>query len=66
MRIPVARISGENSMRDKVLLMTYDPTKLQDRGTGPYHITQVHVNGTVTILLAPGVLERINICRVRP
>jgi len=51
---------------DRVLLITYDPAKLQDRATGPYLITEVHVNGTVTIQRAPGVIERINIRRVRP
>ena len=51
---------------DQVLLVTYDPSKLQDRATGPYTVAEVHVNGTVTIQRAPGVLERINIRRVRP
>jgi len=51
---------------DQVLIFVHDPTKLQDRAYGPYPITEVHVNGTVTIQRAPGVIERINIRRVRP
>lgn len=51
---------------EKVLILTYDPTKLEDRAYGPYLITETHVNGTVTIQRATGVLERINIRRVRP
>jgi len=51
---------------DNILILTYDPTKLEDRAKGPYPITEVHVNGTVTIERAPGVFERINIRRIRP
>ena len=50
----------------RVLKKLHKPTKLGDRTSGPYNITQVHVNGTVTILLRPGVTERINIRRVIP
>ena len=35
-------------------------------GTGFKPIERVHVNGNVTIALKPGVLERINIRRVKP
>ena len=41
---------------DQVLIFVHDPTKLQDRAHGPYPITDVHVNGTVTIQRAPGVI----------
>ena len=44
----------------------HDPKKLDIRREGPYPIKRVHVNGNVTIALKPGVLERINICRVKP
>jgi transposase InsO family protein len=65
-RVNLRRRFHDYKMGDKVLLITYDPTKLEDRATGPYVIVEVHVNGTVTIERAPGVLERINIRRVRP
>ena len=33
---------------------------------GPFPVLEVHVNGTLTILIAPGVEERVNIRRVWP
>ena len=50
----------------QVLKKVHDPTKLGVRKTGPYAVEQVHVNGTVTIELRPGVSERINIRRIEP
>lgn len=50
----------------RVLKKRHKPTKLGDRTEGPYNVTQVHVNGTITILLNHGVTERINIRRVIP
>ena len=41
-------------------------TKLGPRSLGPFIITQVHTNGTVTIQRLPGVTERINIQRLIP
>ena len=65
-RVNLRRHFHDYKIGDKVLLLTYDPAKLEDRATGPYIIEEVHVNGTITIQRAPGVLERINIRRVRP
>lgn len=65
-RVNLRRRFHDYKKDDKILLLTYDPTKLEDRATGPYKVVEVHVNGTVTIERAPGVLERINIRRVRP
>ena len=39
---------------------------ITQRTSGPYKIVQVHVNGTVTIQLRPGLTERINIRRIIP
>jgi hypothetical protein len=50
----------------QVLKKIHDPTKLGLRTSGPYPIQQVHVNGTLTIELRPGVMERINTRRVIP
>ena len=50
----------------QVLKKLHDPTKLGDRTKGPYKITQVHTNGTITIELRPTVTERINNRRVIP
>ena len=51
---------------DQVLLLLKPLAKLGAKTAGPYVITQVHVNGTVTIERNPGVFERVNIRRVKP
>jgi hypothetical protein len=50
----------------RVLKKIHKPTKLGLRTEGPYVVSTVHVNGTVTIQLKEGVTERINIRRVIP
>ena len=50
----------------QVLKTVHKPTKLGVRTAGPYPIEQVHVNGTITIAIRPGVTERLNIRRVLP
>eukprot|EP00957_Ditylum_brightwellii_P003158 240393-Ditylum_brightwellii.AAC.1 len=47
----------------KVLKKVHDPMKLGVRNSGPYIIERVHVNGTLSIELRPGVTECINIRR---
>jgi hypothetical protein len=49
-----------------VLKEKWKPKKLGKRSSGPYKIVQVHVNGTVTIQLRPGLTERINIRQIVP
>ena len=51
---------------DDILILTDNPTTLQDRRIGPFRITQVHTNVTITIQRTPHIVERINICRVEP
>ena len=51
---------------DKILILTNNPTTLQDRGMGPFIITQVYTNGTITFQRTPYIVERINIRRVKP
>ena len=51
---------------DEILILTTDPTTLQDRGIGLFSIIQVHTNGTVTFQRTPHIVERINIRRVKP
>jgi transposase InsO family protein len=60
------RYSRDYAMGDEVRKLVYQPDKLDPRATGPYRIDRVHTNGTVTIEISPGVLERINIRRVKP
>eukprot|EP00956_Cyclotella_meneghiniana_P038042 scaffold148074_cov71-Cyclotella_meneghiniana.AAC.1 len=51
---------------EAILKKVHNPTSLGVRTNGPYTIDRVHVNGTLTIRLRPGVTERINIRRVVP
>ena len=43
------------------MILADQADKLQICGHGPYVITQVHTNGTVTFQRTPNVRERINI-----
>eukprot|EP00957_Ditylum_brightwellii_P017070 1287687-Ditylum_brightwellii.AAC.1 len=49
------------ALGQKVLKKVHNPTKLGVRTSGPYIIDRVHVSGTLSIELHPGVTERINI-----
>ena len=51
---------------DDILILTDNPTTLQDRGIGPFCIIQVHTNGTITIQRTPHVVECFNICQFKP
>ena len=51
---------------DEILILTNNPTTLQDCGIGPYTITQVHTYGTITFQHTPHIVEHINIRRVKP
>ena len=51
---------------EQVLKKVHNPTSLGVRTNGPYTIERVHVNGTLTIQLRPGITERINIRRILP
>jgi hypothetical protein len=50
----------------EVLKLEYKPDKLAPRATGPYRITSVHTNRTVTIQLTPHARQRISIRNVKP
>jgi len=60
------RFSYDYQVGQQVLKLHHKPNKLQDRGHGPYPITAVHTNGTVTIQLTPHTIERISIRRIKP
>jgi hypothetical protein len=51
---------------DDILILTDNPTTLQERGIGPFRIIQVHTYGTITIQRTPHIVECITICRVKP
>jgi hypothetical protein len=60
------RRSFDYSINQEVLLKVPQPRKLDDKAIGPFLITRVHVNGTVTIRQTAHVTERVNIRRVLP
>ena len=66
MRANAKRRRYDYQPNQKVLKKVHDPTNLGLRTSGPHNVEKVHVNGTVTIKLRPGVTERINIRRVIP
>eukprot|EP00978_Attheya_sp_CCMP212_P032674 scaffold128677_cov51-Attheya_sp.AAC.1 len=56
------RISYDYLVNDQeVLSIVDDPTKMEERNIGPFPITQIHINGTVTIRRHQHVLQRINV-----
>ena len=62
------RIKHDYAIDDKVWKKQHIgfSDKLKPTMQGPYKITRVHTNGTVTIQLSPNVTKRINIRRIRP
>ena len=63
-----ARISHDYQINEEVLKKLHLglSDKLKPSYAGPYRITKVHTNGTVTIRLTPHETERINIRRIKP
>ena len=53
-------------IREEILKLNFQPNKLEPRTTGPFVIEQVHAKGTVTIRIAPNVIERISLRRIKP
>jgi len=65
-RANLRRKFKDYKVNDEVLIQVQDPATMQPRNIGPFVIQEVHVNGTVTILRRPNVLQRINIRRLHP
>jgi hypothetical protein len=60
------RFSYDYQPNQEVLKLEYKPDKLAPRATGPYQITSIHTNGTITIQLTPHTRQRISIRNVKP
>ena len=60
------RVSHDYQPHEQVLVLAYQPDKLEPRATGLFTIECVHINGTVTIHRSPYVTKRINIRQIRP
>ena len=62
-----SRIEHDYAVGDKVVVLVKDiKRKLSPVKQGPFIVTTVHTNGTVTIRRSPTVTERINIRRLHP
>ena len=48
-----------------ILLEDTTGMKLSQKATGPFKITNLQTNGTVTIQLKPNVFQRVNIRRIK-
>ena len=59
------RLAYDYKVGDKVLIYTPDPNKMEQPREGPYSITVVHTNGTVTLQKGP-VTQRYNIRQIVP
>ena len=61
------RLSHDYEVGEEILLLVKDiKRKISDQAIGPFRITRVHANGTVTIQRSPTVVERINIRQIKP
>ena len=65
-RASAKRRTWDYQPKDMVLRKTFKPTKLGEQTTGPYRVSKVHCNGTVTLVMNDDVTERINIRRILP
>ena len=65
-RANLRRRFHDYSVNDQVLLILPKTSKLREKTSGPFRITQVHINGTVTIERLPNVYERVNVRRLKP
>jgi hypothetical protein len=53
-------------INEQVLVKEKGGKKLESPTSGPFRVTQVHANGTLSIQRAPNVTERIHLRRVFP
>ena len=60
------RYDYDYCINDMVLRRLKNPAHLQPRFDGPFRVIQVHSNGTLTILLRPNVIQRLNIRQLQP
>jgi hypothetical protein len=58
-------IDYDYKVGEQVLIFTPDPSKMEQPREGPYPITQVHANGTVTLQKGP-VTQRYNVRQIVP
>ena len=65
-RMNSKRYSYDYQVGGQVMRKIFDPAKLEHKWEGPYTITQVHINGNLTIQVSEHMQQRLNIRRVKP
>ena len=60
-RLNKKRVNHNYAVGERVVMVEYDPTKLQARTHGPYRIVRVFTNGTVRLQIDDNVQETVNI-----
>ena len=65
-RANAKRIEHNYDVNDRVMMVEYDPTKLDAKTHGPYRIVRVFTNGTVKIQKSAHVQETMNIRKIYP
>ena len=65
-RTNARRIQHNYSIGDRVMVVEYDPTKLDAKKRGPFTIVRVFTNGTVRLQIAAHVQETFNIRKIWP
>jgi hypothetical protein len=60
------RFVHDNAIGEEFLRLVYRPDKLARRAVGQYKLAQVHTDVILSIETSPGVIERMNIRRVKP
>ncbi len=60
------RRNHDYTVGDQFLIKTFKPSALQERWYGPFTITQVHSNGTVSYMLNELAIGRVSILRIKP
>ena len=65
-RTNARRIQHNYSIGNRVMVVEYDPTKLDAKKRGPFTIVRVFTNGTVRLQIAAHVQETLNIRKIWP
>lgn len=65
-RANAKRLEWNYDVNDPVMMVEYEPNKMDARTHGPYRITRVFANGTVRIQRGPHVQEVVNIRKIYP
>ena len=66
MRQNKKRIDYNYRVGELVKMRIHDPSKLSERFKGPYRISQVNTNGTVSLQIRPHITTTINIRKIEP